>query len=994
MHACSLRGHSSFSRLWQRTLLATTCLGVAGTFAYGGTLPTGLSCSTGSCTTTTAGNTQTITAPAAKTIGNFTTFSIGPSNTVNIVQGGPSSIFLARVSGGQSQINGTLTDNGQLWLINPSGVLFGAGATVNVFGLLATTADISNANFLAGNYDFSKSPSNPASVIQNDAAPTVANPNRGIHTNGPGGYVALAGARVVNNGLIQADFGVVQLAAGKTFAVDFNGDGMLQFQVTAALDTQPTAGSSLISNAGALKAEGGTVLMTSRAASNIVNDVINTSGIVEANSAKKLSNGDIVLGEIDIDAGANGSVVAHGTVDASSVISGVGGGKVALAAGQNITVGATVNVDGNNANGGTVFMGGDTHGAAPLPLTAPSTTTPTAATTTLEAGGKITADATGSGNGGTVAVWSTGTTATNGSVSVAGAGGGTGGLVALGAGTSPPSGGVQKLAVAGPINAPGGTVTLNSTGGIGQGTAGITAALLTGSSANGVTLNSAANAVTALGPFTNAAGNFTFANTLTLRTAGAVSSAGNLTLVGPAGVVTLGGVLSGQTVTIRSLAGAGISLGTNVAGTLNIADATLGEITTPHFGVRTTGAADDITINAITAHPSLGDVTVIPTHGVVFGSGGASFAGALTVRAAVNLSVVSPDAVTLSGPITAAGDIAIASDSGDLTLTNALTSTGGNVLLEATHGSINGAGTITAGGGNLSLIAANSVGSVLQPLEVADSATQLVIAGSAGNGDFILSGNAPLGMVVGTQIPPGFGFTTLAAPGVTATGTVGIQNRTGNLLLADNVTAGGPNVFLEADGGGGIANAGGDIVFGSPGGHLSLVADAGIGTGAQPLVVSSASSVTFASLVTGGGAAHVAGPVVAGPQAAPVPTGFTVILPPTPVPPIITPPPPPPGGPPPSGPPTPTTPTDTTGLADQLNLIQPAAGGESDEAVDCVATALQYAPPQAAEAPGGSAVIAGLLFEQQPQNGCAVTKKSGNAPAQDFFSGWGRQSLW
>jgi large exoprotein involved in heme utilization and adhesion len=49
---------------------------------------------------------------------------------------------------------GGLTSNGSLFLINQNGVLFGDDAQVNVGSLVASSMDISNADFLNGNYQF------------------------------------------------------------------------------------------------------------------------------------------------------------------------------------------------------------------------------------------------------------------------------------------------------------------------------------------------------------------------------------------------------------------------------------------------------------------------------------------------------------------------------------------------------------------------------------------------------------------------------------------------------------------------------------------------------------------------------------------------------------------------------------------------------------------------------------------------------------------------
>src|SRR6185437_14995562 len=109
---------------------------------------------------------------------------------------------LNRVLGADpSIIMGNLSSNGKVFLVNPNGILFGPGAQVNVAGLVASTLNISDANFMAGQYKFSGA---GGGVVL----------NRGSINAADGGYVALLGASVGNQGVITAKFGTVALAAG------------------------------------------------------------------------------------------------------------------------------------------------------------------------------------------------------------------------------------------------------------------------------------------------------------------------------------------------------------------------------------------------------------------------------------------------------------------------------------------------------------------------------------------------------------------------------------------------------------------------------------------------------------------------------------------------------------------------------------------------------------------------------------------------------------
>ena len=134
--------------------------------------------------------------------------------------------------------------------------------------MLATTADIRDKDFLAGIYDFS-------------GAGTGSIVNQGRLTAAVGGYIGLAAARVDNQGLIEANLGTVALAAGSAYTVDFVGDKLLSFEVKAPAK-QDAAQDPLISNSGKISATGGQVSMTARAARDVLDNVINTSGIVVA----------------------------------------------------------------------------------------------------------------------------------------------------------------------------------------------------------------------------------------------------------------------------------------------------------------------------------------------------------------------------------------------------------------------------------------------------------------------------------------------------------------------------------------------------------------------------------------------------------------------------------------------------------------------------------------------------------------------------------------
>ncbi len=343
-------------------------------------------------------NLTVINQTTNKALINWDSFSIAAGGTVRFNQPGASSITLNRVTGSESSaIFGSLFANGQVWLINGNGILFGKGSQVNVGGLIATTSDIADGDFASGNYSFSGGTG--ASVI-----------NQGTIKTAKGGAAVLSGASVSNQGLIQADTGTVVLGGASAFTVDFDGDNLIRYQITGPATTA-TNGQTGVSNSGTIAAQGGHVVMTARAAASVTDAVVNNTGMISATSAK-VQNGEVVL-----DAG-DGEVAAGGTIDASGTGAGQTGGTVAIT-GKTVTVAdnTQINVSGD-AGGGTVNIGGSLHGTGPL-QNADSTTVGRAT---------IKADAIHKGNGGTLVAWSNGLTDFSASSAKGGATGGDGGF--------------------------------------------------------------------------------------------------------------------------------------------------------------------------------------------------------------------------------------------------------------------------------------------------------------------------------------------------------------------------------------------------------------------------------------------------------------------------------------------------------------------------------------------------------------------------------------
>lgn len=256
----------------------------------------------GSGTISQAGTTTTITQTSQHASLNWQGFNIAPTETVHFIQPSASAIAVNRIfDTNGSQLLGQLQANGQVWLINPNGVLFGAGSQVNVGALLASTLDVNDSSLNAGTRNFSGN--SQASVI-----------SLGSINTSTGGYVVLLANQVSNQGQIFAQSGTVALGAGSAATLSFAGNSLLRMQVDQSVLN------SLATNGGLIRADGGLVLMSAGARDSLLASVVNNSGIIEARTVTEQAGGIILLGGMQA-----GSVQLSGTLDASAPFGSNGG---------------------------------------------------------------------------------------------------------------------------------------------------------------------------------------------------------------------------------------------------------------------------------------------------------------------------------------------------------------------------------------------------------------------------------------------------------------------------------------------------------------------------------------------------------------------------------------------------------------------------------------------------------------------------------------------
>ncbi len=336
---------------------------------------------------------------------DWQSFSIAKGESVIFNQPSSAAVALNRVVGpNPSEIYGSLQANGHVFLINPSGVLFGRGAQVDVAGLVASTLNISTADFMAGRYVFSGGAG--TGRVRNETDARAADGGH-IRVN-DGSYIAFLGNQVSNSGTLAANKGSVALAAGDAMTLDFNGDGLLSVRVNAA------AAGAKIDHSGLIVADGGVVIMSAQAKNALLDTVLNVDGIVQAKGVVERE------GHIYLDGGRSGMTSVAGTLDASSTQA--KGGEVRVL-GEYVGLFGSAQIDASGATGGgTVLVGGDFQGK--------NADIPNGQRTYVGPNALIKADALGAGDGGKVIVWSDDSTRFFGAISArGGAEGGNGGFV-------------------------------------------------------------------------------------------------------------------------------------------------------------------------------------------------------------------------------------------------------------------------------------------------------------------------------------------------------------------------------------------------------------------------------------------------------------------------------------------------------------------------------------------------------------------------------------
>lgn len=293
-------------------------------------LPTAGQVAAGQAAIATSGSAMTITQSSQRAAINWQSFQIGAQASVQFNQPNAAAATLNRVTGAEaSVIEGALRANGQVWLVNPNGVLFNGSARVDVGGLVASTRDLGVADFMAGRASFQGS--GTGDVV-----------NLGRLNAADGGYVALIGRAVRNDGTVTARLGSVAAAAGDRVTLNFEGNSLVGVAIEqGTLD-------ALVANGGAIRADGGRIVLAAKTASALIDAVVNTTGELRARTIGSRDGRILLLSDME-----HGRTEVGGLLDASAPAGGNGGFIETSAAKVRVADDATITTAAAQGRSGT-----------------------------------------------------------------------------------------------------------------------------------------------------------------------------------------------------------------------------------------------------------------------------------------------------------------------------------------------------------------------------------------------------------------------------------------------------------------------------------------------------------------------------------------------------------------------------------------------------------------------------------------------------------------
>ena len=882
---------------------------ICGAFSRAQALPFGEQVQAGVMDFARDGRTLSIQQSSHKSIVNWQSFGIAVNESVKLIQPNRGVALFRVVGNDPSAIYGNLSATGQLFLSNPNGVLFGAGAQVDVGGLVATTMRIQDNDFLNGHYHFFTNP--------NDAT-NVGVVNQGVIQTTDGGYLVLLGNVVENSGTLTANRGSVVLGSAQSAVLDVYGDGLVRVKLDG------DALNAAVKQTGNITADGGAIQLATKARSA----AINADGVIQANTLVNRN------GVIRLEGGQNARVSVNGNLNAAGNLAGSKGGTIEVT-GEQIALFKNANLDASgDAGGGTVLVGGDFQGK--------NSQVYNARTTFLEQGVTIDVSAKQRGDGGKAIVWADSATRYYGSIfAKGGADSGNGGFAEVsgkqyldfsGKADLSSINGLAGNLLLDPLNITLTTVDANTAGftppaditeaftddagltstfnvNAGGSFAGIAAgSTITLQAQNNITVSTAFNVATATGSANNslvlqADNNITVNAAVTTTGTGSItmqadadnsglgtlalgannltSQTGGISLSGASITKTTGTIVStgaaganGGNINITSTSTANLGTGAITAnggaGAAANAGGNAGNVTIIAAGAITTGAVTATggaagagnaaggnagLINISTTAGTITTGTLTASTGAATGTGAGGTVGSITVNNTAAAGNVTLGALNTSGGANSNAGNILANATGLLTLNGAITANGGTNVATTTQAGKN-AGNVTLTGNNgITNAAAATIntngGAGLGTNQAGGNAGIVSLVSSAG----AISAraiNARTGAATGTGVGGSAGSITLNG--------VSVTTNAGALTTSGNANGNGGNIQMSTTTGnistGALASSGGTVLTGNAGKNAGTIIINSGGSYTGSTIAASGSNALGTSF-SGGNAANV-----------------------------------------------------------------------------------------------------------------------------------------
>ena len=272
---------------------------------------------------------------------NWNQFSIAAPESVRFFQPGSLATVLNRVTGvDPSLLYGLLSANGRVFVVNPNGILVGPTGRIETGAFVASTLNITDQDFLSGDFFFNQIPGRSLSSILNQGTISVAE----------NGFVSLLAPGVTNEGSILANLGKVFIGGGESIKLEFAGNDLINFIIDEEVSDIPVGPDgesldSILSNTGEISAAGGKVVLSAKTAGDLVKSVVANQGIIKAQGMVKKD------GEIILTGGDAGVVTNSGVLDVSGAS---GGGAVAMHGADVANAGEIIADATDQGDGGTV----------------------------------------------------------------------------------------------------------------------------------------------------------------------------------------------------------------------------------------------------------------------------------------------------------------------------------------------------------------------------------------------------------------------------------------------------------------------------------------------------------------------------------------------------------------------------------------------------------------------------------------------------------------